>query len=174
MLVRSIIITIFIDVHSTGIPSTPQISVSSNTGLMVRLLITTAYAGVPAGDNSLHINISVYNTTIGLLYQTGLDSSLINFLGTSASLSHELSLQAGSYQFSATAGNRYGSSPESELTTGAVGEGEELLHAGYWFTDTIIQYSINSSHYCWSECQCGDCDTSSEFASHCDHLLLYQ
>ena len=174
MLVTSIIITIFIDVHSTGIPSTPQISVSSNTGLMVRLLITTAYTGVPAGDNSLHINISVYNTTIGLLYQTRLDSSLINFLGTSASLSHELSLQAGSYQFSATAGNRYGRSPESELTAGAVGEGEELLHAGYWFTDTIIQCSINSSHYCWSECQCGDCDTSSEFASHCDHLLLYQ
>ena len=102
---------------------------------MVRLLITTAYTGVPAGDNSLHINISVYNNTRGLLYQTHLDSSLINFLGT---LSHELSLQPGSYQFSATAGNRYGSSLESELTAGAVGEGEELLHAGYWFTDTII------------------------------------
>ena len=77
--------SLFIDVHSTGIPSTPQISVSSSTGLMVRLLITTAYTGVPAGDNSLHINISVYNNTRGLLYQTRLDSSLINFLGTTAS-----------------------------------------------------------------------------------------
>ena len=100
---------------------------SSSTGLMVRLLITTAYTGVPAGDNSLHINISVYNTTRGLLHQTRLDSSQINFLG---SLSHEQSLQPGSYQFSATAGNRYGSSSESELTaeTVSVGEGEELLH----------------------------------------------
>ena len=64
-----------------------------------------------------------------------------------------LSLQPGSYQFSATAGNRYGSSPESELTAVAavsVGEGEpELLNDGYWFT--IIQCSINSSHYCWSK-----------------------
>ena len=106
-----------------------------------------------------------------------LTSSQINFLGISLFLSHELSLQPGSYQFSATAGNRYGSSPESELTAGAavsVGEGEpELLYDGYWFT--IIQFSINSSHYCWSEClQCGDCDTSSECASHCDHLLLHQ
>ena len=91
---------------------------------MVRLLITTAYTGVPAGDTSLHINISVYNTTRELLYQISLNSSLINFLGTSASLSHELSLQPGSYQFSATAGNRYGSSLESELTPGAaVSEG---------------------------------------------------
>ena len=139
---------------------------------MVRLLITTAYTGVPAGDTSLHINISVYNTTRELLYRIHLNSSLINFLGT---VSHELSLQAGSYQFSATAGNRYGSSPESEFTAGAaVSVGEpELLHDGYWFT--IIQCSTNSSHYCWSEClQCGDCDTSSECASHCDHLLLYQ
>ena len=95
---------------------------------MVRLLITTAYTGVPAGDNSLHINISVYNTTRGLFYQTRLDSSQINFLGTTASLSHELSLQPGSYQFSATAGNRYGSSPESEVTAETV-RGEELLHA---------------------------------------------
>ena len=102
---------------------------------MVRLLITTAYTGVPAGDTSLHINLSVYNTTRELLYEISLNSSLINFLGTSASLSHELSLQPGSYQFSATAGNRYGSSPESELTAGAavsVGEGEpELLHDDY-------------------------------------------
>ena len=142
---------------------------------MVRLLITTAYTGVPAGDTSLHINISVYNTTRELLFQIRLNPSLINFFGTTASLSHELSLQPGSYQFSATAGNRYGSSPESELTAGAtVSEGEpELLHDGYWFT-IIIQCSINSSHYCWSECQqCGDCDTSSECASHCDHLLLH-
>ena len=142
---------------------------------MVRLLITTAYTGVPAGDTSLHINISVYNITRGLLYQIRLNSSLINFFGTTASLSHEVSLEPGSYQFSATAGNRYGSSSESELTAGAVsvGEGEpELLHDGYWFT--IIQCSINSCHYCWSECQCGDCDTSSECASHCDHLLLHQ
>ena len=86
---------------------------------MVRLLITTAYTGVPAGDNSLHINISVYNKTRGLLYRISLDSSSIDFLGVSASLSHELSLQPGSYQFSATAGNRYGSSPESELTQAA-------------------------------------------------------
>ena len=93
---------------------------------MVRLLITTAYTGVPAGDTSLHINISVYNSTRELLYEIPLNSSLINFLGTSASLSHDLSLQPGSYQFSATAGNKYGSSPESELTAGAavsVGEG---------------------------------------------------
>ena len=101
----------------------------SSTGLMVRLLITTTYTGVPAGDNSLHINISIYNATREL-YQTHLDSSLINFLGTSASLNHELILQPGYYQFSATAGNRYGSSPESELTAEAVsvGEGEEQLY----------------------------------------------
>ena len=99
---------------------------------MVRLLITTAYTGVPAGDTSLHINISVYNITKGLLYQVRLNSSLTNLFGTTASLNHEVSLEPGSYQFSATAGNRYGSSPESELTAGAVsvGEGEpELLHA---------------------------------------------
>jgi len=102
---------------------------------MVRLLITTAYTGVPAGDTSLHFNISVYNTTRDFLYQISLNSSLIRFFGTTASLNHELSLQPGSYQFSATAGNRYGSSSESELTAGAavsVGEGEsELLHDGY-------------------------------------------
>ena len=140
---------------------------------MVRLLITTAYTGVPAGDTSLHINISVYNTTRELFHQIHLNSALINFLGT---VSHELSLQPGTYQFSATAGNRYGSSPESELTAGTAvsGEGErELLHDGYWFT--IIHCSFNSSHYCWSEClQCGDYDTSSECASLCDHLLLHQ
>ena len=132
---------------------------------------------MPAGDTSLHINISVYNTAKELLYHINVTSSQINFLGISSFLSHEFSLQPGSYQFSATAGNRYGSSPESELTAGtsvSVGEGEpELLHDGYWFT--IILFSINSSHYCWSEClQCGDCDTSSECASHCDHLLLHQ
>ena len=91
----------------------------SSTGLMVRLLITTAYTGVPAGDNSLHINISVYNNTRGLLYRISLNLSPIDFLGVSASLSHELSLEPGFYQFSATAGNRYGSSPESELTPAA-------------------------------------------------------
>ena len=98
---------------------------------MVRLLITTAYTGVPAGDTSLHINISVYNTTRELLYQIRSNSSLINFFGTTASLSHELSLRPGSYQFSATAGNRYGSSPESELSSGAavsVVEGEPELY----------------------------------------------
>ena len=144
---------------------------------MVRLLITIAYTGVPAGDTSLHVNISVYNSTRALLNQINLNSSLIDVLGTSTSLTHELSLQSGSYQFSATAGNRYGSSSESELTAGAavsVEDGEsELLHDGDWFT--IIQCSINSCHYCWSEClQCGDCDTSSECTSHCDHLLLHQ
>ena len=98
---------------------------------MVRPLITTAFTGVPAGDTSLHINISVYNTTRELLHQLRLNSSLINFFGTTASLNHELSLQPGSYQFSATAGNRYGSSPESELTAGVavrVGEGEPELY----------------------------------------------
>ena len=108
--------------YFTGIPSTPQISVSSSTGLMVRLLITTAYTGVPAGDNSLHINISFYNTTRGLLHQTRLDSSQINFLG---------SLRAVSSTWLPTSSQllRYGSSLESELTaeTVSAGEGEELL-----------------------------------------------
>ena len=116
--IMCIIIGAFHDL-SVGIPSTPQLISVSSTGLMVRLLITTAYTGVPAGDNSLHINISVYNNTRGLLYRISLNLSPINFLGVSASLSHELSLQPGSYQFSATAGNRYGSSPESELTPAA-------------------------------------------------------
>ena len=102
-----------------GIPSTPQLISVSSTGLIVRVLITTAYTGVPAGDNSLHINIFVYNNTRGLLYRISLYSSPLNLLGVSASLSHEIFLQPGSYQFSATAGNRYGSSPESELTPAA-------------------------------------------------------
>ena len=97
----------------------PIHSTVSSTGLMVRLLITTAYTGVPAGDNSLRINISVYNNTIGLLYRISLNLSPTNFLGVSLSLSHELSLQPESYHFSATAVNRYGSSPESELTPAA-------------------------------------------------------
>ena len=103
---------------SVGIPSTPQISLVSSTGLMVRLLITTDYTGVPAGDNSLRINILVYNNTRGFLYRISLNfsSAMTNFIGVSASVSHELSFQPGSYQLSASAGNRYGSSPESELT----------------------------------------------------------
>ena len=91
-----------------------------SVGGQVRLQVTTAYTGVVAGDNSLHFNVSVYNTTSSgpkLLYQISLYPLRSDFLGTSVSLNHNLSLQPGSYQFSATAGNRYGSSPESRLTT---------------------------------------------------------
>ena len=86
----------------------------------VRLQITTAYAGVVAGDNSSHFNLSVYNTTSNgpkLLYQISLYPLRREFLGASVLLSRNLSLQPGSYQFSATTGNRYGSSPDSRLTT---------------------------------------------------------
>ena len=109
----------FLTFISTGIPSIPVVSVS--VGGQVRLQVTTAYAGVVAGDNSLHFNVSVYNTTSSgpkLLYQISLYPSRNNFLGTAVLLSHDLqTLQPGTYQFSATAKNRYGSSPESRLTT---------------------------------------------------------
>ena len=108
--------------HS-GRPSTPQISVSTDG--QVRLQISSAYAGVTAGDNSFHFNVSVYNNTRGFLYLMSLNVPESGFLGTSVSLSHELSLQPGSYRFSATAGNRYGCSLESELTPAvSVGEGQ--------------------------------------------------
>ena len=93
-----------------------------SVGGQVRLQVTTAYAGVVAGDNSLHFNVSVYNTTSSgpkLLYQISLYPSSSEFLGAAVLLNRNLSLQPGSYQFSATASNRYGSSPESRLTTAA-------------------------------------------------------
>ena len=108
----------------SGRPSTPQISLSTDG--QARLQISTAYAGVIAGDNSLHFNVSVYNNSRGFLYLISLNVPGSSFLGTSASLSHELLLQPGSYRFSATAGNKYGSSVDSELTSAvSVGEGEE-------------------------------------------------
>ena len=103
-----------------------------STDGQVRLQISTANAGVTAGDDSLRFSVSVYNNTRGFLYLISLNVSGSGFLGTSVSLSHELSLQPGSYQFSATAGNRYGSSLESELTSAVdVGEGEEFLST-FW------------------------------------------
>ena len=78
---------------STGIPSIPVVSVS--VGGQVRLQVTTAYAGVVAGDNSLHFNVSVYNTTSSgpkLLYQISLYPLRSDFLGTSVLLNHNLSL----------------------------------------------------------------------------------
>jgi len=73
-----------------------------STGEQVRVQVTTAYAGVTAGNNSLHFNVSVYNNTRGFLYLISLNVPGSAFLGTSVSLSHALSLQPGSYQFSAT------------------------------------------------------------------------
>lgn len=112
-----IYIYILFYIHA-GIPSIPIVSVSVDG--QVRLQITTAYAGVVAGDNSLHFNVSVYNiTSSGPNFQhwITLYSLEQNFVGLSVLLSHDLlSLQPGSYLFSATAGNTYGSSPESELT----------------------------------------------------------
>ena len=106
----------------------------------VWLQISTAYAGVTAGDNSLHFNVSIYNNTRGFLYFISLNVTESNFLGTSVSLSHELFLQPGSYRFSATAGNRYGSSRESELTSAvSVGEGEERIPLLYW----LLQYRLS-------------------------------
>ena len=99
------------------------------TDRQVRIQISTAYAGVTVGDNSFHFNVSVYNDTRVLLYLISLNVPASGFLGTSVSLSHELSLQPGSYRFSATASNRYGSSLESEFTSAVtVVEGEERRH----------------------------------------------
>ena len=102
-----------------GIPSIPIVSVT--VGRQMRLQVTIAYTGVVAEDNSIHFNASIYNTTSSgpkLLYQISLYPSRSNFLGTAVLLSHDLqTLQPGTYQFSATAKNRYGSSPESRLTT---------------------------------------------------------
>ena len=97
----------------------------------VRIQITTAYAGVFAGDNSLHFNVSVYNGILDgrqFLYKISLYPSENNFL-TSISLSHDLSLQPGSYLFSTIAGNRYGSSSESELASVVVPlQREKCMH----------------------------------------------
>ena len=131
--------------HS-GRPSTPQISVSTDG--QVRLQISSAYAGVTAGDNSFHFNVSVYNNTRGFLYYISLNVSGSDFLGTSVSLNHELFLQPGSYQLSATASNRYGSSHESELTSAvSVGKGEEriqLLRIAYFNIDYVLQEPMES------------------------------
>ena len=109
-----------------------------STGEQVRVQVTTAYAGVTAGDNSLHFNVSVYNNTRGFLYLISLNVPGSAFLGASVSLSRELSLQPGSYQFSATAGNRYGSSGESQFTSAvSVGEGEEGISLSL-FNDLIL------------------------------------
>ena len=85
--------------------------------LVVRLQFTVAFAGVEAGENSLYFNVSVYNITSNHLQYISLFPMRNNFLGFSVIISHNFTLQPGTYQFSSTANNRYGSSLESRLTT---------------------------------------------------------